>query len=489
MLELADITKVYGSVLANDRVSLNIGAGEVVALVGENGAGKSTLISIVGGFQRPDSGSITFNGQPVTFESPRTALRAGISVVHQHFALVPTFTVREQLALAGLSSGQERPRMAEGVASEALVEDLSLVQQQQVELARALVVQPKLLLLDEPTSMLAPREIDRLFNELRRIREAGTAIVLVTHKIEQALDLADRVLVLRNGRLGASEAREDGRWADGARERILNAMFGFSPEATPARVVSPTRHIPEGDVLLAVERLSTPPAVDRVALRDISFSLPEGRRLAIVGVGGQGQRDLLEALAGYSNPRGTIRLRSAHLSAGDRRATIGYISDDRIGEGGLADLDLTRNLVLKHQRRKRFARRGILRWKAIRRYADRAIRNWRIEPPDPDHRFGSLSGGNMQKALLAREMARHPRLVLAANPAQGLDVRTADFLWAELASFARDGGGVIFTTTDLADARGHADLVAVLFDGRLSIPQSVTALSERELGTMMVAGW
>lgn len=489
MLVLSDITKSYGSVLANDRISLAISAGEIVALVGENGAGKSTLISIIGGFQRPDAGSITLNGQRLTLDSPKTALRAGISVVHQHFALVPAFTVREQLALAGVSSWRARHSMAEDMAPGALVEDLSLVQQQQVELARALVVQPKLLLLDEPTSMLAPREIVRLFDELRRIREAGTAIVLVTHKIEQALDLADRVLVLRHGRMGETEARADGRWTEGAHERILNEMFGFSPEATPARVDSPTRHTPKGEALLTVERLSTPPAMDQVALRDISFSLPEGRRLAIVGVGGQGQRELLEALAGYRDTQGPIRLRGDLHCAGERRAAIGYISDDRIGEGGVADLDLTRNLLLKHQRRTRFARRGILRWNEIRRYAERAIRNWRIEPADPDHRFGSLSGGNMQKALLAREMARHPSLVLAANPAQGLDVRTATFLWAELASFARDGGGVIFTTTDLADARGHADLVSVLFDGRLSNPQPAMSLSERELGEMMVAGW
>ncbi len=489
MLELHNITKSYGTVVANDRVSLQVSAGEIVALVGENGAGKSTLLSIVGGFQQPDAGSITVNGQHVTLDSPRTALRAGISVVHQHFALVPSFTVREQMALAGFQSSRTHPPMAEDIALHSIVEDLPLVHQQRVELARALVTRPKLLLLDEPTSMLAPRESERLFDVLRRIREAGTTIILVTHKIEEALDLSDRIVVLRNGRLGGREVRTDGRWTDGTRERILNAMFGFSPEAASAQAVSPMDDSPAGDALLAVDRLTTLSADGRVALRDITFTVPEGGRLAIVGVGGQGQRELLEALAGYIDTGGAIRLQDRARAAHERRAAIGYITDDRIGEGGIADLDLTGNLLLKHQRLERFTWRGLLRRNAIRRFAERAIRDWRIEPDDPDRRYGTFSGGNMQKALLAREMARRPQLMLAANPAHGLDVRTAGFLWARLAAFAREGGGVIFTTTDLSEGRSQADLVAVLFEGRLSTPQPVMSLSERELGTMMIAGW
>ncbi len=324
---------------------------------------------------------------------------------------------------------------------------------------------------------------------MRGIRNAGTAIVFVTHKIEEALDLADRILVLRGGRLEGGESRADGQWSNSARERIISAMFDFPAASSPEQGNDIGTRALTGDALLSVDRLSTSSAVGRQRLRDISFSLDDGERLAIVGVGGQGQRELLEALAGYSDVQGAIRLHGIPSTAGERRANIGYVSDDRLGEGGVADLDLTRNLLLKHQRQSRFAWHGVLRWGAVRRFADRAVREWRIEPADPGRRFGTLSGGNMQKALLAREMARRPRLVLAANPAHGLDVRTASFLWEELASFACGGGGVIVTTTDLADAREHADLVAVLFDGRLSEPRPATALSERELGEMMVAGW
>lgn len=489
MLELTGISKTYGPVVANDRVSLAISRGEIVGLVGENGAGKSTLLSIVGGFARPDAGSVELDGERLTIDSPRMALQHGISVVHQHFALVPEFTVREQMALAGSRSGQTGFGLANAIAPESLIADLPLAQRQQVELARALAAHPKVLLLDEPTSMLAPREIDRLFAVLRGIRNAGTSIVFVTHKIEEALDLADRILVLRGGRLERSEARADGQWSDGARDRIIDAMFDFPATSIPAQVNDIGTHALAGDALLTVDRLSTSPDVGQQRLRDISFSLDDGKRLAVVGVGGLGQRELLEALAGYNEVQGSILLHGSPFAAGDRRAEIGYVSDDRLGEGGVADLDVTGNLLLKHQRQSRFAWHGVLRWSAIRRFADRAVREWRIEPADSGRRFGTLSGGNMQKALLAREMARRPRLLLAANPAYGLDVRTANFLWGELALFACGGGGVIVTTTDLADAREHADLVAVLFDGRLSEPRPATALSERELGEMMVAGW
>ncbi len=489
MLQLLDITKFYGSVMANDQVSMTVGAGEIVALVGENGAGKSTLLSIVGGFQQPDAGSIAVDGEHVMIDSPRTALGLGISVVHQHFALVPTFTVREQLALAGFRSGQTSAVLADVIDLDSRIENLALAEQQQVELARALAGQPRVLLLDEPTSMLAPQETDALFAVLRSIRESGKSIVLVTHKLDEALDLADRVLVLAGGKLTWDESKVGGGWTDGARQKILNAMFDWTPILAPDQGTPMTRPATTGDILLAVDRLSTPSQAGRQTLRDISFSLHEGRRLAIVGVGGQGQRELLEALAGYTNVAGAIRLRGLGHVDHERRAAIGYISDDRIGEGGAADLDLTRNLLLKHQRQERFARRGLLRWSAIRRFADRAIGEWRIDPADPRRRYGTLSGGNMQKVLLARELSRQPRLLLAANPAHGLDVRTTKFLWAELALFAGDGGGVIFTTTDLAAAQEHADLVAVLFDGRLSTPRPATSVSERELGAMMVAGW
>lgn len=489
MLQVNGVTKRYGQVIANDRISLTVNPGEIVGLLGENGAGKSTLLSIVGGFQQPDSGSIAIDGRSITIDSPRKALRFGIAVVHQHFALVPTFSVEEQLALAGWTSGHGPEVLGRAVSLRSRIGDLALGQQQQVEIARALVSRPRVLLLDEPTSMLAPREIDDLFAKLRMIRATGTSIVLVTHKIHEAVTLADRVLVLRNGHLTAEEARLARDWREGATDRILDAMFDWNPASVSRQVPRSERRAEASNVLLRVDRLSTMPSPGRQALRNVTFALSAGQRMAILGVNGQGQRELLEAIAGYSAYRGEIRLLGDDEDAADTLAGVGFITDDRIGEGGAADLDLTRNLLLKRQRQPPFARRGILRWRAIQESADRAIREWGIEPADGTRPLATLSGGNVQKLLLAREFSRLPMVLVAANPAHGLDTRTADFLWSELSSFAEQGRGVIFTTTDLGDARFQADTVAVLFNGRLSTPVAVALASDRELGEMMVSGW
>jgi len=489
MLQLIEVTKRYGQVVANDRISLTVNDGEIVGLLGENGAGKSTLLSIVGGFQQPDSGSISIRGRRVNLDSPRTALRLGISLVHQHFALVPTFTVGEQLALAGRKSGRFPSVLPDGILRDARIEDLALGQRQQVEIARALISRPKVLLLDEPTSLLAPGEIDDLFALLRKIRKSETSIVLVTHKIREALELADRIFVLSGGQLQAMEARVTGRWAEGARARVLNAMFEWRPESAPTKVHHQQQRSEPPSPLLSVEHLRTMPSTDRQALQDITFTLDVGQCLAIVGVDGNGQRELLEALAGYIEYRGEIRLQGADGPEADVPSAIGYLTDDRIGEGGAAEIDLTRNLLLKRQRLPRFARLGMLRWDTIQKSAERAISTWSIEPCDRTRPLGTLSGGNVQKLLLAREFSRLPRLLVAANPAHGLDSRTSEFLWSELSSFAKEGNGVVFTTTDLGDARLHADLVAVLFRGRLSEPTPVASVDERKLGEMMVAGW
>lgn len=491
MLQLVDVSKRYGRVMANDRVSLTIEAGEIVGLLGENGAGKTTLLSIVGGFLRPDSGSILIDGSVVSMDSPRTALRRGIAVVHQHFALVPTFTVQEQLALAGWTSPWRPPALTGTIPLESRIEDLAIGQRQQVEIARALVSNPKILFLDEPTSMLAPGEIDHLFGQLRKIRDAGTSVVLVTHKLQEALDLADRVLVLRAGKLRAEEGRTAGKWREGSRATILAAMFDWNPEPGLTQVAEPVHRsgIDPTDALLSVRNLSTRPVTGRQDLRDVTFTLGAGQRLAILGVNGQGQTELLEALAGYVAHEGDVRLLGRDDRDGDRRAGVGYITADRIGEGGVASLDLTRNLLLKRQRRPSFSRRGILRWSRIRKSAEQTIREWGIQPANGDRPLGTLSGGNIQKLLLAREFARQPQVLVAANPAHGLDSRTAAFLWSRLRSFSEEGNSVIFTTTDLNEATHHADLVAVLFNGRLSDPVPVASVGERELGEMMVAGW
>jgi len=491
VLEAHEITKRYGPVVANDALNIAVRPGEVLGLLGENGAGKSTLLSVLSGMVEPDVGELLIDGAPVQLESPHDAIRHGIGMVYQHFSLVPTFTVREQLRLAGWRSRALPALLRDHLTGDEWLNTLSLGERQRVEIAKALIAEPRFLLLDEPTSILAPTEVDDLFALLREIRQRGVAIVLVTHKLREALAIADRIVVLRHGALAATAERPAAGWTNGTESELLGAMFGDAVHRLGGVAAAP-----EGDEqapLLSALGVSSRKRHDHRPVRDVTLDVREREICAIVGIDGQGQRELAEILTGYRAATGEIRICGRSLaglsSRGFAEAGIGYLTDDRRAEGGATALSVALNLVLKRQRRRPFARGPLLNRRAVRADAARQVQAWDVTPTDIDLPLDLLSGGNIQKALLARELALAPRVLIANKPTHGLDARTQAVVWRAFRELTDRGGGVLVLTTELDEALAHADRVAVMLDGRVS-PQSPVGTSSRmELARMMVTGW
>lgn len=493
VLELAGISRSFGRVQANHDISLAVHRGEILGLLGENGAGKSTLLSILAGPEREDSGTIQMDGKPVRLATSAEAIRQGISLVHQHFSLVPTFTVTEQLRLAGWRGPALPAILGSDIPANARIQHLAPGQQQRVELAKALVHDPRVLLLDEPTSILAPSEIEGLFGTLRLLRDAGTAVIFVTHKIREAMAFADRIVVLRRGRVSGEFAGGAGGWPAGTEQGVVAAMFESREEGAVSGTLGPSSVAPSSQPVLVAANLTTIGIPGAVGLRDIELTIRKHEIRAIVGVDGQGQGVLADVLAGYRKASGRIELSGRSMIGLDAgafaAAGVGYITGERVRDGGVSTFSVADNLLLKHQRHPRFARHGMIRKGQVAALARAAIQAWDIRPPDPEYLYGSLSGGNMQKVVIARELDRGPRVVIAVNPVAGLDLRTARAVQARFRAFVREGGAVLWITNDLDDAISVADAISVMFEGRLSPELAVTDASLQRLGKMMVSGW
>jgi ABC-type uncharacterized transport system ATPase subunit len=501
VVALRNVTKRFPGVVANDNVTIQIHPGEVHVLLGENGAGKSTLVGMLSGLQQPDEGSIEIDGATAVVASPRRALAMGIGTVFQHSMLVPSLSVVDNFALGG--TWWKRPDRA-GIAArinetakrvglrvdpEALVSSLSLGERQQVEILRALMRGSRCLILDEATAMLTPNEAQALGELMRRLVTEGLAIIFITHKLNEAVAYGDRISVLRLGRnvgeigpdalRGASEAEST--------ERIIGMMFGTSTGSATARAAS-GRTL--GDTVLAVKGLRS--ETGRVRIDDASFSVRSGEILGIAGIDGNGQKELAEALAGQAPASGSVRLKGqeiGNLSVGERRARgLRYVTDDRLAEGTVAAFPVATNFLLKDIGVPPFWNNGIERPAEIRRQAEQHVRDFDIRTPSTETPVGKLSGGNIQKVLLARELTGAAEAVIFAKPTYGLDVNNIRATRRRITEAADAGKAVVLISTDLDELLELADRIAVMDRGRIGgIVENIDGARDA-IGRLMSAG-
>ncbi|WP_066043085.1 putative B6 ABC transporter ATP-binding protein [Herbiconiux solani] len=496
VISLRDITKAFPGVIANDHVSLDIVSGQVHCLLGENGAGKSTLISILAGMQQPDSGTVAFDGKVVDITSPKVAVDYGIGVVHQHSTLVPAFTVLENLML-GESSMLQNTKRAEQRLGEladllgveidphALASDLGLGQQQQVEIAKAMWKGSRLLVLDEPTSMLTPQAIEHLGESIARVKAQGLAVVLITHKLREAYAMGDCVTILRGGRnVGHIGVEQLAAYSEAeAQDAILAAMFGddlaaVGDEASDlAGAAEATREVRAIDFDDRPVRLELRDVSSRGLGRDIeadgvTLTVHEGEILGIAGIDGHGQGALSEVVAGQRPvASGTVFFDGEDITKSGVRSRqqlgVRYVTDDRLHEGTVGSMSVALNLVIKRIGQRPFWKSGRIQPKAVDTEADRLIQEYGIRTPSPETRAGTLSGGNIQKILLARELTNGAKLVVVNKPTYGLDLKTVHLVREILIDFAARGGSVLLLSTDLDELIELSHRIEVISRGSL----------------------
>jgi simple sugar transport system ATP-binding protein len=496
-VELVGITKQFPGVLANADISLTVRHGEVHCLLGENGAGKSTLISILSGMVRPDAGEIRVGGQVARIDSPRAALELGVGTVYQHSTLVRALTVLENLLLGetrGLRLNVEaaRARLAEVAATlgveidaDAPAGELALGRQQQVEIVKALWRGSRVLILDEPTSMLTPQGVAELQKVLRRLKETGVSVIFITHKLHEALAVADRITILKAGRVvGALETAElAATSAEEVQARIVRLMFG--EESRAVADVAELRVDLEGEqapvekqrsdagALLALSRVSVRPVGGfDPGLEDVSLELAEGEILGVAGMDGNGQRSLAEVIAGErALSAGEIRLYGAPVQRLDvsarQKLGLRYVTDDRLGEGIVSSLPVSLNLFLKRIGEQPFWRHGRIERRSVEREAQSLVEAFDVRTPSVSTRAGALSGGNAQKVVLARELSFDPKVVVFNKPTYGLDLRTTSTVRDMIRGLARGGGAALVISTDLDELLDLCGRILVLSRGRV----------------------
>ncbi|MFG6084105.1 ABC transporter ATP-binding protein [Paracoccus litorisediminis] len=481
--------KTYPGVRANDDISFSVGAGEIHALLGENGAGKSTLVKMIYGLVRPDEGHMQLSGTPHAPADPRAARASGVAMVFQHFSLFDALTVAENIAL-GMENPPPRAELSRRIAelSQAYglplnparrIASLSAGERQRVEILRCLLQNPRLLIMDEPTSVLTPQEAEILFATLRQLAAAGTAILYISHKLEEIRTHCDRATILRHGKVvGTVDPR-----AHSARE-LAAMMVGAEMKLVDRSGRKP------GDVVLDVKALSTPAATEGVTLKNISLTLRTGEILGIGGVAGNGQDELLAALSGeITTPHGTVTLSSADLSAlgPDPRRAAGLLSapEDRLGHAAVPQFSLTENTLLTAGGRQDIVKRGLIDHNAARAFAESIIKAFDVRTPGPGTAAGALSGGNLQKFVIGREVLGGPKVLVVNQPTWGVDAGAAAAIRQALLDLAAKGAGVIVISQDLDELLELSDRFCALNEGRLSPPRPTEGLTIDEIGLML----
>jgi general nucleoside transport system ATP-binding protein len=500
-LELRGITKRFGSLVANDSIDLKIAPGEILGLLGENGAGKTTLMNILYGLVQPDAGEILVDGKPVTIRSPKDAIGARIGMVHQHFMLVPVFTVAENVMLGveptrllGMLDRRRAARQVRELSERyglqvnpaATIEDLPVGIQQRVEIIKALLREASVLILDEPTAVLTPGETADLFRVMRELRKGGRSIVFISHKLKEVQAIADRITVIRRGRVVGERppSTSDSELAALMVGRQVELKVTKAP-AKPADVV-----LDVSDLTVAAETAAGagPAGQALSSVGGVSFQVRSGEILGIAGVQGNGQTELCEALMGLRPCGGTVLLDGrniSHASPRDRlRAGIGYIPEDRQEDGLVADFSVADNLILDTYDRPPHASRVALDLPAIRKHATSLVEEFDVRTSSIDTPAGTLSGGNQQKVILAREVGRQVRLLLASQPTRGLDVGSIEFVHRRIVAERDRGTAVVIVSSELDEIYALADRIAVMYEGKITgfRPPTVPAA---ELGLLM----
>ncbi|NHA69264.1 ABC transporter ATP-binding protein [Phycicoccus sp. CMS6Z-2] len=494
LLDIRGLTKSFGSVHANRDISLDVRRGEIVALLGENGAGKSTLVNQIFGLITPDSGTVSIKGDERRIKDPRDAIARGVGMVHQHFQLVPVMTVAENVMLGhesvrgGLLDLDSARRMVRelsekhrlAVDPDAEVEDLPVGTQQRVEILKALSRRVDLLILDEPTAVLTPQETDELLGVMRELANSGTSIVFITHKLREVLAVSDRVYVLRQGEVVGEVATKD---TDAT--RLATMMVGREVVLS----IDKTAATP-GDTVLEIEDLHVSDDRGLAAVDGLSLTVRAGEIVGVAGVEGNGQRELVEALAGMRKVgSGRMRLKDLDLTTADpyrtHHAGVGHIPEDREKHGIVGTYSIADNLVLNEFDQAPYSKSGVRQFDAIRANAERLREEFDIRSSGVMQTAGSLSGGNKQKVVVAREMSFEPTLLMAAQPTRGVDVGSIEFIHRRIVEARDAGAAVLLVSAELDEILSLSDRIAVVHGGAVVAEMDAADADRTEIGRLM----
>ena len=492
-LELRGITKRFGSLTANDAIDLAVGDGEIHAILGENGAGKSTLMNVVYGLLQPDEGTISVDGKEISIHSPLDALAAGIGMVHQHFMLIPVFTVAENIVLGhektkGLgmldleSARKEILRVSAEfnfeIDPDALVEELPVGLQQRVEIIRALIYDAKVLILDEPTAVLTPQETDELLRNMKKLKAKGTSIVFITHKLREVKEAADKITIIRRGKVVGTAS------PSASQEELASLMVGrpvsLDVEKNPAKL---------GNVTLSVSNLTISDHTGRSLVKNVSFEVRAGEVLAVAGVQGNGQSELAESIVGLQeHVTGSIKLEGQEITKSSVRdalhAGIAFVPESREEDGLIGSFSIEENLILDLHDLPPYAKGPVISQNVVSAEAEKRVKEFDIRTQSAKDPASSLSGGNKQKVVLARELSRPVKLVVASQPTRGLDVGSIEFVHERIIAERDSGRAVLLFSTELDEVSALADRIAVMYRGEfIAIVPADT--SREELGLLM----